>query len=201
MPSSAEALPRWPPTCRRMLMMCWRSRSRGRPGAGAAAGVPHWMSGRRSSGWISSPWVRMTARSMAWRSSRTLPGQSYASRQGPALGGRGLPPPAARPPDPEEGPRFQDPEELDLAVGLHLADLVEEQSAAVGELDEAGLRRDRAGEGASFVAEQLGFQHAARERAAVDRHEGARSPGRALVDRPRHELLPRPALPPTPPPA
>ncbi len=45
-------------------------------------------------------------------------------------------------------------------VMLHLADLVEEDGAAVGLLDEADLRRPRAGEGATLVAEELRFQQA-----------------------------------------
>ena len=74
--------------------------------------------------------------------------------------------------DPEERAGLQRAQQLHLAVGLHLADLVEEERAAVGQLDEPGLGGDRAGEGALLVTEQLGLEHLARQRAAVDRHEG-----------------------------
>ena len=42
-----------------------------------------------------------------------------------------------------------------LQVERHVADLVEEQRAAVGLLEAAAPRRLRAGEGAALVAEQL----------------------------------------------
>ena len=40
----------------------------------------------------------------------------------------------------------------------HLADLVEEKRPAVGRLEEARLVRDRAGERAALVAEELAFE-------------------------------------------
>ena len=53
---------------------------------------------------------------------------------------------------------LQDAQEVDLDLGAHVADLVEEQRALVGELDLAAAARDRAGEGAPLVAEQLALE-------------------------------------------
>ena len=53
-----------------------------------------------------------------------------------------------------------------------LADLVEEERAAVGQLELPELARVRAGEGALLVAEQLGLDQGVGDRGAVDRHEG-----------------------------
>ena len=94
----------------------------------------------------------------------------------------------------EERAGLQHAQQLHLAVGLHVADLVEQQRAAVRELDEAGLGVDGAGEGALLVAEQLGLQHLAGQRAAVDRHERPLGPRRALVDGAGHQLLAGAAL-------
>jgi hypothetical protein len=57
-----------------------------------------------------------------------------------------------------ELPFLEHAQQLRLDVGRHLADLVEKQDAAVGLLDPAGPRRDRAREGAAFVAKQLGLE-------------------------------------------
>jgi hypothetical protein len=50
---------------------------------------------------------------------------------------------------------FEHAQQLRLTVERHLADLVEKQHAAIGLLDAPGLGRDRAGERAALVAEQL----------------------------------------------
>ena len=55
---------------------------------------------------------------------------------------------------------LEDAQELRLDVRAHLADLVEEERAAVGALEAAGPRRDGAGEGALLVAEELALEHA-----------------------------------------
>ena len=54
-----------------------------------------------------------------------------------------------------------------------VADLVEEQGAAMGELDLALGGLDRAGEGALLVAEQFGLEQILGDRGAVDRDEAA----------------------------
>ena len=76
-----------------------------------------------------------------------------------------------------------------------VADLVEEQRAAVGELEAAAARGlDGAGERALLVAEELREEQRLDEGRAVDRDEGARGALARPVDRLRHELLARAAL-------
>jgi hypothetical protein len=62
---------------------------------------------------------------------------------------------------------LQDAQEFGLRGEAHLADLVEEQHPACGQLDLTGLRLIRAGEGAALVPEELGFQQLLGERGAV----------------------------------
>jgi hypothetical protein len=84
-------------------------------------------------------------------------------------------------------------QELHLHLDRDLADLVEEQRAAVGQLEvTAPLGVDRAGEGArarepnsSALDERLG------DGRAVDRHEGARLSRAVIVQCTRDELLAR----------
>src|SRR5437660_294922 len=70
-------------------------------------------------------------------------------------------------------------EQLGLERHRHLADLVEEEGAAVGQLELARLGARRAGEGAALVAEQLALEQLAGQRGAVDLHEHALAPRRA----------------------
>jgi hypothetical protein len=76
----------------------------------------------------------------------------------------------------------------------HVSDLVEEERAAVGELDAPWLLRRSARERALLVAEDLGLEEVVGERGAVDRDERAAFPRAPVVDRARHELLARAAL-------
>src|SRR6266545_348840 len=71
---------------------------------------------------------------------------------------------------------------------------VEEERAAVGELEVAGLVAVRAGEGAAHVAEQLALHQVARQRRAVHGDERRALLLPRLVERARHQLLPRAAL-------
>ena len=63
------------------------------------------------------------------------------------------------------------PEQLGLQLERQGADLVEEQGAAVRQLEQARLGGDRAGEGALLVAEQLALEQVGRDRGAVDLDE------------------------------
>ena len=78
-------------------------------------------------------------------------------------------------------------------LGLHrqrqLADLVEEQRAAVRRLEHAGLRFDGAGERAAHVAEQLALEQRVDDRRAVDRDERLACAGPGLMERARGEFL------------
>src|SRR5678815_4391417 len=64
-----------------------------------------------------------------------------------------------------------------------------EQRAAVGRLELALLVRDRAGERALDVAEQLALEQVLWNRPAVDRDEWLAVAGRAVVDLARDQLL------------
>ena len=91
--------------------------------------------------------------------------------------------------DPADLLLLQDPVELDLHRQRQVADLVEEDGAAVGLLEEAALQAGRAGEGAAGVAEELALHELGRQGAAVDRHEAAVLAGAPGVDGPGRQLL------------
>ena len=73
--------------------------------------------------------------------------------------------------EPEHLPLLQHAQQLDLDRDRHLADLVEEEGAALRGLEQAGLGLDRAGERAALVAEQLALQQRRGERRAVEADE------------------------------
>src|SRR5690606_939720 len=81
-----------------------------------------------------------------------------------------------------------------LQAGVHLADLVEEQGAAVGGDEQAALGGVGAGEGAAHVAEQLALEQRADQRAAVDRDERLAGAAAAVVDGAGDQLLAGAAL-------
>ena len=70
-------------------------------------------------------------------------------------------------------------------------DLIEEQRAAVGFLELAGLLGRGAGERALAMAEQLAFDHVLGNGRAVDLHEHLVPPQALGVDGPRHQFLAR----------
>src|SRR5690606_15687393 len=84
---------------------------------------------------------------------------------------------------------LQHSEQLDLHVGAHVPDLVEEQRAAVGGLEAADSTRDRPRERALLVTEELALEKLLRNRRAIDRHERPVAAVRQLVDSARGELL------------
>ena len=86
-------------------------------------------------------------------------------------------------------------EQEGLRLRLQLADLVEEQGAAVGLFERplAGLLG--AGEGASHVAEELALHEPARDRAEVADDERPVAPRRGGMDGLGDQLLPRARLP------
>ena len=92
----------------------------------------------------------------------------------------------AEPPDLAALERAQ---QLDLQGGRHLGDLVQEQRAAVGFLEQAGLGDGGPGEGAPHVAEQLRLQQRLRHRAAVHRHERTGRSRAGVVDGLGDDLL------------
>ena len=70
-----------------------------------------------------------------------------------------------------------------------LADLVEEDGAAVGQLEPALARRDRAGEGPLLVPEELTFNQRRRECRAVHPDERPGMTAAALVQGTGEELF------------
>src|SRR5262249_61849741 len=80
---------------------------------------------------------------------------------------------------------LQPAQEARLLAERHVRDLVEEQRAAVGELEAAGAIGARVGERALDVAEQLALEQAIGETAGVDRDECLVGAPRAGGDRPR----------------
>ena len=64
--------------------------------------------------------------------------------------------------DPPKAPAVEQRQDLGLHHRIQFADLVEEDRAAVGSLDQPFLADDRAGERASLVAEELGLEQLGR---------------------------------------
>jgi hypothetical protein len=82
-------------------------------------------------------------------------------------------------------------QQLGLGEQGEVADLVEKQRAAVGQLQPSELALLGAGEGPFFVAEQLGLEQIVGESRAVDRLQPMRRAPAQLVDHPGNELLAR----------
>src|SRR5262245_16759860 len=100
----------------------------------------------------------------------------------------------ARPAHAVEARLLERAQELRLGRERHLADLVEEERAAVRELEAAGLARRRARERALLVAEQLALEERLGNRRTVDLDEGPARAAAARVQRARDDLLARAAL-------
>src|SRR5262249_57762945 len=89
---------------------------------------------------------------------------------------------------------LKDPAELRLHRDVHLGDLVEEQRAAVRELEAPEPSLERSREGAALVSEDLALDERLGNGRAVDGHEGTQAALGPLVDGPRDQLLAGPAL-------
>src|SRR5438093_9602168 len=101
----------------------------------------------------------------------------------------------ALPADPRDDPGLEHAQQAHLQLDRHLADLVEEERAALGALEEALVGACGAGEAATLVPEQLALDQGGRHRGAVERHERALSPAAELMHRLGDQLLSRAALP------
>ncbi len=91
--------------------------------------------------------------------------------------------------DPLEGALLQDAEQLALEVEGDLADLVEEQRAAIGEFEPPDPFAQRPGEATPDMAEELALEQLAGDRRAVHPDHRAGCGGARLVDRPGDEFL------------
>ena len=89
---------------------------------------------------------------------------------------------------------LQHAQHLGLRLQAHVADFVEEDRAAVGDLELAPPVVDRAGEGAAHVAEQLAFDQLLGNGRAVHLDERRRLAAAQRVDRAGDQLLARPVL-------
>ncbi len=98
--------------------------------------------------------------------------------------------------DPGHHALLKHPQHLGLRRGGHVAHLVEEEGAAVGQLELAGAVGEGAGEAALHVPEELALDELRGNRGAVHLDERAVPPGRRLVQGPGHQLLAAPVLAP-----
>src|SRR5512135_1756886 len=92
-------------------------------------------------------------------------------------------------------PILEKTEQLRLKRKGELPDLVEEERAAAGLLDQARPVGFRLGEGSPAVTEELALEERIRDRAAVDGDERVPFPAPPEVKKTRHQLLPGAALP------
>src|SRR3546814_6620184 len=83
---------------------------------------------------------------------------------------------------------------LALQFQWNLADLVEEQGAAIGQLEAADAVAHRAGERALHMAEELALEQFARNRRAVDADQRPAAAPAGFVDGARDQLLAGAAL-------
>ncbi len=88
-------------------------------------------------------------------------------------------------------PLLQDPQQVHLQRRARFADLVEEDRAAVGDLEQPFLVGGGARERAALVAEERARQQALGQRPDVHRHEEPPRPRALLVDGAGHQLLSR----------
>lgn len=89
----------------------------------------------------------------------------------------------------------QYPEEFHLQGDVHFADLVEQQSAPVGQTELARFVPLGVGKGALFVPEELRFEQGGGQSGAVELDVGAVFAGTEVVDDLGDEFLPRSARP------
>ena len=95
-----------------------------------------------------------------------------------------------------QAPLLQDAQELDLQLGLHFADLVEEQGPALGGLEASLAGALGVGERARLVPEELGLEQGRGDRSAVHAHQRAPGALALVVHELGEELLARAALSP-----
>src|SRR6185312_9847416 len=96
--------------------------------------------------------------------------------------------------DPLEPLLFERAQDLRLQREREIADLVEEQRAAVGQLEFTRFPIGGPGERPLLVAEQLGLEQRLRDRRAVDRDERTVGPRAECMQGSREQFLARAAL-------
>jgi hypothetical protein len=91
--------------------------------------------------------------------------------------------------DPPDLGALERAQQLGLQRHVELADLVDQQRAAVRELEHALAQRYRAGERAALVTEQVGLHELRRSRRAIEHHERPARARAELMDRLGEHLL------------
>ena len=118
-----------------------------------------------------------------------------AHRRGEILVGRGDHAHVDRegplPAHPMDDARLEHAQQFRLRFRAQVADFIQEQRAAVGQLEAALAPLGGAGEGAALVAEHFRLDEIARQRRAVDGDERLARAGALAVDRRGHQLLAR----------
>ena len=84
---------------------------------------------------------------------------------------------------PNELPFLQHPQQLDLKLERQIADLIEEERPALGQLEPPNFPNVRAGEHPAFVTEQLALDQATGDRAAIERDQRLVGSGALPVNR------------------
>ncbi len=97
--------------------------------------------------------------------------------------------------DPPHHAVLDHPKQLGLQGERHLGQLVQEEGAAVGGLQQAGLVAVGAGERALAVPEDLGLEQGLRQRRAVDRHHRLLGPTAVFVNQLGKDFFPGSAFP------
>jgi hypothetical protein len=95
----------------------------------------------------------------------------------------------ARAAQPHQRALLQRAQQLGLQRQRQLADLVQEQGAAIGLLEPASAGGGRAGEGAALVAKQLALEQGLGNGRAVDLDERPGAPATGQVHRARKQLF------------
>jgi hypothetical protein len=81
------------------------------------------------------------------------------------------------------------PQDLGLAIGAQVTDLIEKNRPAVGESQLAIIRGVRSREGAPLIAKELALEKTLRQCRAVNSRQGLGVPGAPLMDELGHALL------------
>ena len=86
------------------------------------------------------------------------------------------------------------PQQPSLGLKGHVADFIEEKSAAIGLFEAAGIALRSPGKGAFFMAEKLAFDQLAGDGCHVDGDKGSVAALTVIMQGPGHQLLAGPGL-------
>jgi hypothetical protein len=99
-----------------------------------------------------------------------------------------------RTPEPLKLPFLQRAQQFRLELDRDIADLIQEQGAAVRQFEPARLGSESAGEGATLVPKEFAFQQAAWNSGTVELHHGSLAAAAQLMDGARDELFSGPGF-------